>query len=166
VRHGGIDDGELFILLKLFKHMSFDSFVMWWGLCLVERVLASTNLNATKNRPHTLFASGPPQLVVNGSMHPPPPFNNGPLPMPPLLQQGQMMQGLPPLPQGYGGPPIQMQQQQHQGGLQQMQGCQDPPPQWGNQGPETGMQQQGMPPPLQFRPSLLGSHMLPPLHGF
>jgi hypothetical protein len=55
-----VDDSELFILLKLLKYMSFDSFVMWWGLCLAERVLASTSLNATKNWPHTLFASGPP----------------------------------------------------------------------------------------------------------
>jgi hypothetical protein len=156
-----VDDGELFILLKLLKHMSFDSFVMWWGLCLAEHVLVSTNLNTTKNWPHTLFVSGPPQLVVNGSMHPPPPFNSGP-----PLQQGQMMQGLPPPPQGYGGLLIQMQQQQHQGGLQQMQGCQAPLPQWGNQGLETGMQQQGMPLPLQFRPSLPGSHMPPPSHGF
>jgi splicing factor 3B subunit 4 len=188
VRHGGVGDGELFILLKLLKHMSYDSFVMWWGLCLAERVLASNNPNATKNRPHTLFASGPPQLVgppqlgqglppppaqgngsmvmnMNGPMHPPPPFNGGPPPMPPPPQQGQMMQGLPPPPQGYGGPPMQMQQQQHQGGPQQMQGGQGPLPQWGNQGPQM-MQQQGMPPPPQFRPGPPGSHMPPPPHGF
>jgi hypothetical protein len=83
-----VDDRELFILLKLLKHMSYDSFVMWWGLCLVERVLASINSNATKNRPYTLFASGPPQLVMNGPMHPPPPFNGSPPPMPPPPQQG------------------------------------------------------------------------------
>jgi hypothetical protein len=88
-----VDDGKLFILLKLLKHMSYDSFVMWWELCLAEHVLASTNPNATKNRLHTLFTSGPPQLVVNGPMHPPPPFNGGLSLMPPTPQQGQMMQG-------------------------------------------------------------------------
>jgi splicing factor 3B subunit 4 len=132
-----------------------------------ERLLASNNPNATKNRPHTLFASGPPQLVgppqlgqglppppvqanggmsMNGPMHHPPPvYNGGPPPMPPP-PQGQMMQGHPPPPQGYGGPPMQPQQ----GG---------PPPPWGNQG-------QGMPPPPQFRGGPPGSHMPPPPHGF
>jgi len=76
-----------------------------------ERTLASSNPNAQKNRPHTLFASGPPSLVgpptlgsglppppaqsngnmgmpsMNGQMHPPPQFNNGPPAMPPPPQQ-------------------------------------------------------------------------------
>ncbi|KAG0592764.1 hypothetical protein KC19_1G279200 [Ceratodon purpureus] len=154
---------------------------------MAERMLASNNPNATKNRPHTLFASGPPSLVgppqlgqglppapaqangsmgmgMNGSMHPPAPFNGGPPPMPPPPQQGQMMQGLPPPPpQGYGGPMQQQQHHQNQGPPQQMQGGQGGPPQWGNQGPPMGM------PPPQFRGGPPGSrppNMPPPPHGF
>nr|CAD1835443.1 unnamed protein product [Ananas comosus var. bracteatus] len=51
-----------------------------------ERVLAASNPGAQKNRPHTLFASGPPTLPngppVNGAVGAPipRPFANGPIP--------------------------------------------------------------------------------------
>ncbi|GMH14720.1 hypothetical protein Nepgr_016561 [Nepenthes gracilis] len=73
-----------------------------------ERVLASSNPNAQKSRPHTLFASGPPTLPnaprasgVVATPVPPRPFVNGAVPpsqMPPIR---------PPLPQGV-FPPMPM----------------------------------------------------------
>jgi splicing factor 3B subunit 4 len=160
-----------------------------------ERMLASSNPNVQKNRPHTLFASGPPSLVgppslgaglpppppqgmgnmgmpppsANGPMHHPPPFNNGMHPMPPPPpQQGQMMQNQPPPPQGYGGPPMQ----QNRGPPPPMQPGQGPPPPWANQPPP--MMQQRMPPPpgpppRQFQQGPPGSrppNMPPPPQGF
>lgn len=108
-----------------------------------ERMLAASNPGTQKNRPHTLFASGPPTLPSgpqhgNGNMHPPippPPFGNGP------LQHGQMPPSQPPQPQGGSFPPPMHASR--------------PPPPWSNQPPQQG---QGMPPPggiphqQQFRP--------------
>lgn len=108
-----------------------------------ERMLAASNPGTQKNRPHTLFASGPPTLPsgpphANGNMGPPmppPPFSNGP------LQHGQMPPSQPPQPQGGSFPPP-------------MQASRPPPP-WSNQPQQQG---QGMPPPggmphqQQFRP--------------
>lgn len=108
-----------------------------------ERMLAASNPGTQKNRPHTLFASGPPTLPsgpphANGNMGPPmppPPFSNGP------LQHGQMPPSQPPQQQGGSFPPP-------------MQASRPPPP-WSNQPQQQG---QGMPPPggmphqQQFRP--------------
>lgn len=108
-----------------------------------ERMLAASNPGTQKNRPHTLFASGPPTLPsgpqhANGNMGlpmPPPPFGNGP------LQHGQMPPSQPPQPQGGSFPPPMQPSR--------------PPPPWSNQPQQQG---QGMPPPggmphqQQFRP--------------
>ncbi|CAM6105131.1 unnamed protein product [Calypogeia fissa] len=156
-----------------------------------ERMLASSNPNSQKNRPHTLFASGPPSVVgppvagagppappqangssgppANGNMMPPPLFGNGPPPMPPPPpQQGPPSQ--PPPPQGppghFGGPP-------NQGPPHQMPPPGSGPPPWGNQGPQHGgmpphgqggmpPHQGGMPPPPQFRPGPPPPNMPPP----
>ncbi|KAL3701799.1 hypothetical protein R1sor_019821 [Riccia sorocarpa] len=142
-----------------------------------ERMLAASNPNAQKNRPHTLFASGPPSVVgppvagagpppippqsngnmgppsnLNGNMMPPPPFGNGPPPMPPPPQQGPPSQPPPPQgPPGHFGQPNQRPPHQMGSG---------PPPPWGNQPPQQGgMPPQAMPPPPQFRPP---SNMPPP----
>ncbi|KAJ7522844.1 hypothetical protein O6H91_18G029000 [Diphasiastrum complanatum] len=144
-----------------------------------ERMLAASNPGAQKNRPHTLFASGPPSLVgppvagngppapqVNGSLGPPPnltggmpppPFNNAPPPMMPLSsQQGHMPQSQPPPRPFSGGPPLQPGPGPHQG---------HPPP-WTNRPPTPPQgfsQQGGMPPPPQhFRPGPQGSRPPPP----
>ncbi|KAI3853070.1 hypothetical protein MKX03_020065 [Papaver bracteatum] len=97
-----------------------------------ERVLAASNPGTTKNRPHTMFASGPPTLLNgpaqgnNGPMGapmPPRPFMNGGIPhgqLPPPLRPPPMPPGgsFPP-PMQLGGPPPswpghqQQQQQQH-----------------------------------------------------
>ncbi|KAI5684220.1 hypothetical protein M9H77_05448 [Catharanthus roseus] len=101
-----------------------------------ERVLAASNPNVQKSRPHTLFASGPPSLPnvpqPNGTITapvPPRPFANGAVPPPP-------MPALRPPPMQHGVyPPMQM-----------------PPPQpWQGQPQQPG--HPGMPPPpmQQFR---------------
>lgn len=105
-----------------------------------ERVLAASNPNATKSRPHTLFASGPPSLPGpqgNGAMvapAPPRPFANGT-----VAPASMSMLRPPPPPQGATFPPMQV-----------------PRPAWPGQPPQPGqaMSQVGMPPPpvQQFRP--------------
>ncbi|KAI3895637.1 hypothetical protein MKW98_025428 [Papaver atlanticum] len=119
-----------------------------------ERVLAASNPGTTKNRPHTMFASGPPTLL-NG----PAQGNNGPMgaPMPPRpfmnggIPHGQLPPPLRPPPMPPGGsfpPPMQL------GG---------PPPSWPGHQQQHGqmMVPAGMPPPQhqQFRPP---PNMLPP----
>ncbi|KAK9113154.1 hypothetical protein Scep_020673 [Stephania cephalantha] len=79
-----------------------------------ERVLAASNPGAQKNRPHTLFASGPPTLPngpqSNGTMSapmPPRPFANGsvpPGPIPPIRAPIPQPGAFPP-PMQLGGPP-------------------------------------------------------------
>lgn len=117
-----------------------------------ERVLAASNPGTHKNKPHTLFASGPPTLhnsgAVNGTISapmPPRPFVNGPIP-------GGQMPPMRPMPPSQGGqfpPPM------HMGG----------PPTWHGQPqqPNQGMPPPVMPPPppqmQQFRPPPL---MRPP----
>ncbi|KAL5715200.1 hypothetical protein ACHQM5_017057 [Ranunculus cassubicifolius] len=95
---------------------------------VAERVLAASNPGIQKNRPHTMFAAGPPTLAnvpqVNGT----PPIARPPISIPPPVGMR-----LPP-PQGGGFPPPM-----------QMTG----PPSWQNAPPH------GMPPPpvqQQFRP--------------
>ncbi|KAL6012359.1 hypothetical protein ACLOJK_002846 [Asimina triloba] len=73
---------------------------------LQQSVLAARNPNTQKNRPHTLFASGPPTASkwANGTMGtamPPRPFTNG------VVPPGQMMplRPAPPLPQAGPFPP-------------------------------------------------------------
>lgn len=106
-----------------------------------ERVLAASNPGIQKNKPHTLFASGPPTLpngaTVNGTMGtamPPRPYGN--------VQASQMRPVRPvPPPQGQFPPPM------HIGG----------PPAWHGQPQQPG---QVLPPPVipplpqmrQFRP--------------
>lgn len=112
-----------------------------------ERVLAASNPNAQKHRPHTLFASGPPTLPqANGTVAtpaPPRPLANGAVPpssMPPFRP--------PPPPQLGSFPPPPMQ----------MAG----PPSWPNQPPQPGQTAPPSmpPPPPQFRP--LHPNMMPP----
>ncbi|KAJ8431598.1 hypothetical protein Cgig2_025640 [Carnegiea gigantea] len=112
-----------------------------------ERVLAASNPNAQKHRPHTLFASGPPTLPqANGTVPtpaPPRPLANGAVPpssMPPFRP--------PPPPQLGSFPPPPMQ----------MAG----PPSWPNQPPQPGQTAPPSmpPPPPQFRP--LHPNMMPP----
>ncbi|KAF3793980.1 Splicing factor 3B subunit 4 [Nymphaea thermarum] len=124
-----------------------------------ERVLAASNPAAQRNRPHTLFASGPPTLPnsaqANGTINtgmPPRPFVNG------SVLPGQIpaiRPPPPPPPQGAGFPPPM-----HSLG----------PPAWPGQVPQQG---QAMPPPgmmappPQFRPPLRPPppNMPPPPHG-
>ncbi|XP_075493918.1 LOW QUALITY PROTEIN: uncharacterized protein LOC142531604 [Primulina tabacum] len=55
-----------------------------------ERVLAASNPTTQKNRPHTMFASGPPTLPQTNNTAavpvPPRPFANGTIPPPPVQQ--------------------------------------------------------------------------------
>nr|CAD1835379.1 unnamed protein product [Ananas comosus var. bracteatus] len=109
-----------------------------------ERVLAASNPGAQKNRPHTLFASGPPTLPngppVNGTVGAPipRPFANGPIPA------GQVPSVRPPPPPiGQFPPPVQMA----------------PPPSWPAQPPPgQNFHPSAIPPPMQFRPP----HSMPP----
>ncbi|KAI4368965.1 hypothetical protein MLD38_017462 [Melastoma candidum] len=112
-----------------------------------ERVLAASNPNSQKSRPHTLFASGPPTLAgprANGSVAPPPPrpYTNGTIPPPPV----PIVRPLPP-------PQATFQTILLAGR-----------PAWPPQAPQPGqvISQQGMPPPpmQQFRPP--PSNMPPP----
>ncbi|KAF8406409.1 hypothetical protein HHK36_008496 [Tetracentron sinense] len=106
-----------------------------------ERVLASSNPGAHKNRPHTMFASGPPTLPnvpqANGTMGapmPPRPFANGAVP------PGQIPLLRPPQPRAGAFPPMQLAG----------------PPSWPGQPQQQGqaMAPPMMPPPplQQFRP--------------
>ncbi|RZC67041.1 hypothetical protein C5167_010728 [Papaver somniferum] len=124
-----------------------------------ERVLAASNPGTTKNRPHTMFASGPPTLLNgpaqgnNGPMGapmPPRPFMNGGIPhgqLPPPLRPPPMPpSGSFPPPMQLGGPPPswpghQQQQQQQHGQMMVPSGM--PPPQH---------QQQFRPPPNMLPP--------------
>lgn len=139
-----------------------------------ERMLASSNPNIQKNRPHTLFASGPPSLggsvpqtmppQTNGNMGPSstmngsvaPVFNNGPQIPPSPIQQGQLPPAQLHRPPGpFGGPPMQQP-----GGPPRQSG-----PGWPGQTPPQG---QGVPPvgmpmpPQQFRPPPPGARPMPP----
>ncbi|XP_077233293.1 uncharacterized protein LOC143875583 [Tasmannia lanceolata] len=122
-----------------------------------ERVLASSNPGTTKNRPHTMFASGPPTLLngpqANGAMGapmPPRPFVNGPVP------PGQMPPLRPPPPQGGPfPPPMQLPGMPSWPGQPQQQGQAMAPPVM-------------PPPPMQhFRPLMRPPppNMPPPLQG-
>ncbi|KAI5057549.1 hypothetical protein GOP47_0027564 [Adiantum capillus-veneris] len=133
-----------------------------------ERMLASNNPNIQKNRPHTLFASGPPSLAGPPSsgppsmpmqgLGPPPvipvPFTNGPLnplaalqrPPPPQAPMPAFMgqPGAPTMPTASGWPNQSMQQ--------------------GQVIPSMG-QQQFRPPPPMTRPTLPPNMPAPP-QGF
>ncbi|XWS42034.1 hypothetical protein CRYUN_Cryun17cG0134000 [Craigia yunnanensis] len=111
-----------------------------------ERVLASSNPNTQKSRPHTLFASGPPTLPsgphANGAIGapvPPRPFVNGTVP------PGPMPVVRPPPPQNVPFPPMQLTGQAH----------------WQGQ-----PQQPVMPPPMQFRPPPPNMPPPPPQSAF
>ncbi|KAL6842322.1 hypothetical protein ACP4OV_027749 [Aristida adscensionis] len=69
-----------------------------------ERLLAVNNPGAQKNRPHTMFASGPPtQGLADGGAAVPRPFGNGSVPEPiPNIRPP------PPAPMGQFPPPMQM----------------------------------------------------------
>ncbi|KAK4730674.1 hypothetical protein R3W88_023662 [Solanum pinnatisectum] len=105
-----------------------------------ERVLASSNPGTQKNRPHTMFASGPPTLPgvpqANGAVGapiPPRPFANGPMPPAPV----PAIRPPPMQPNVY--PPMQMPPPQ---------AWQGQPMQPGPAGiPQQQMQFRGMPPP-------------------
>ncbi|KAK4269795.1 hypothetical protein QN277_022904 [Acacia crassicarpa] len=114
-----------------------------------ERVLAASNPGAQKNRPHTLFASGPPTLPnvtqANGAIAapvPPRPYANGVAPPAiPALRP-------PPPPQAGPFPPMPVA----------------PQPTWHQQQPGQTIPQSMMPPPSvqQFRPPHLSMPPLPP----
>lgn len=105
-----------------------------------ERVLAASNPGTQKNRPHTMFASGPPTLPgvpqANGAVGapiPPRPFANGPMPPAPV----PAIRPPPMQPNVY--PPMQMPPPQ---------AWQGQPMQPGAAGiPQQQMQFRGMPPP-------------------
>lgn len=110
-----------------------------------ERILASNNPGTQRNRPHTLFASGPPSLpgsqpngTMGAPMIPPRPFMNGQMPPAPVLT----IRAPPPPQGGHFPPPMQMAPPQWPG-----------PPQQSSQGmghPLMQMPQMQM----QFRPPL------------
>ncbi|KAL0332518.1 UNVERIFIED_CONTAM: Splicing factor 3B subunit [Sesamum calycinum] len=114
-----------------------------------ERVLAASNPATQKNRPHTMFASGPPTLPPqpNGTVNapaPPRPFANGSVPPAPI----PALRPPPPQPPQPMYPPAQMPAQSWQG----------QPPQPGSTGIPPPMQQfRGMPPPPppQVSPALV-----------
>lgn len=126
-----------------------------------ERVLAASNPNAQKNRPHTLFASGPPTLSqANGAVPTPvaprllangaaPPSTVPPFRPPPPPQVG----AFPPPPMQMSGPPSWPgQPHQPQGAPPSM--PPPPPPQFRPVFPNM------MPPPPQGAPGLV--RPLPP----
>ncbi|KAL0913974.1 hypothetical protein M5K25_017469 [Dendrobium thyrsiflorum] len=127
-----------------------------------ERILASNNPGTQRNRPHTLFASGPPSLAgsqANGTISapiPPRPFINGQIPPAPVLTVRP-----PPPPQGgQFPPPIQIQMQM------QMQMAAAPWPGQPQQ-PGQGIGPPAMQPPqmqMQFRPPIRPPppNMMPP----
>ncbi|KAL2521134.1 RNA-binding (RRM/RBD/RNP motif) family protein [Forsythia ovata] len=102
-----------------------------------ERVLAASNPTGQKNRPHTLFASGPPMLPPqpNGTVTapaPPRPFANGSVPQLPM----PVLRPPPPQPPHTGVyPPMQM----------------PGPPSWQGQPPQPGQMGMAPPPMQQFR---------------
>ncbi|KAL6003663.1 hypothetical protein ACLOJK_023897 [Asimina triloba] len=118
-----------------------------------ERVLAASNPNTQKNRPHTLFASGPPTLPngpqANGTMGaamPPRPFPNG------VVPPGQMMPlrpAPPPLQAGPYPPPMHP----------------PPPSSWHGQPPQQGQPMPPPPPMQQFRPPMPQVRPPPPPQG-
>ncbi|KAJ8649722.1 hypothetical protein MRB53_002745 [Persea americana] len=128
-----------------------------------ERVLAASNPNTQRNRPHTLFASGPPTLPAaaqaNGTMSapmPPRPFANGPLPpgqMPPTLRLPPPPAGSFPPPMHLAGPPSWPGQPQQQGQGMAPPSIMPPPPQ---------QQMQFRPPPPNMPPPPQGMMSRPP----
>ncbi|XXG42663.1 hypothetical protein AAC387_Pa01g2888 [Persea americana] len=128
-----------------------------------ERVLAASNPNTQRNRPHTLFASGPPTLPAaaqaNGTMGapmPPRPFANGPLPpgqMPPTLRLPPPPAGSFPPPMHLAGPPSWPGQPQQQGQGMAPPSIMPPPPQ---------QQMQFRPPPTNMPPPPQGMMSRPP----
>ncbi|RWR80428.1 splicing factor 3B subunit 4 [Cinnamomum micranthum f. kanehirae] len=128
-----------------------------------ERVLAASNPNTQRNRPHTLFASGPPSLPAaaqaNGTMGapmPPRPFANGPLPpgqMPPTLRLPPPPAGSFPPPMHLAGPPSWPGQPQQQGQGMAPPSIMPPPPQ---------QQMQFRPPPPNMPPPPQGMMSRPP----
>lgn len=114
-----------------------------------ERVLAASNPNVQKSRPHTLFASGPPTLPnvpqANGTISapvPPRPFANGSVPPPPM----PALRPPPPQPGLY--PPVQIPAPQPWQG-QPQQGQPGIPPQ-----PMQQYRSMPPPPPMQMAPPL------------
>ncbi|XP_008787309.2 splicing factor 3B subunit 4-like [Phoenix dactylifera] len=108
-----------------------------------ERVLASSNPGTQKNRPHTLFASGPPTLTNGpqanaggGAPIPPRPYANGAIPPGPVR---------PPPPMGQFPPPMQMAG----------------PPSWPGQAQPPS---QSIPPPTMLPPPL--QHYRPPAQPY
>ncbi|KAI3922318.1 hypothetical protein MKX01_006007 [Papaver californicum] len=130
-----------------------------------ERVLAASNPGTTKNRPHTMFASGPPTLL-NG----PAQGNNGPMGAPmgaPMPTRPFMNGGIPP---GQLPPPLRPPPMPPSGSFPPPMQLGGPPSSWpGHQQQQQQQQQQhgqmmvpsGMPPPQhqQFRPP---PNILPP----
>ncbi|MCO5595249.1 hypothetical protein L7F22_049289 [Adiantum nelumboides] len=133
-----------------------------------ERMLASNNPNIQKNRPHTLFASGPPSLAGPPTSGPPSmpmqalgslpaipiPFSNGPLnPMAVLQRPPPPQASMPPF-VGQPGAPVMTA-----------------PSGWPNQSAPQGQvmppmaQQQFRPPPPITRPTLPPNMSAPP-QGF
>ncbi|XP_072988720.1 uncharacterized protein [Typha latifolia] len=112
-----------------------------------ERVLAASNPGTQKNRPHTMFASGPPTLAngtqANGGIGAPIP------PRPFTMPAGQVPPARPPPPPvGQFPPPMQF----------------SGPPAWPSQ-PQPGQTlppPSMQPPPLQFRPQMHAPPNMPP----
>lgn len=133
---------EWVLIMKIFgSYHSMNSEMMF--LCVIsqcaERILASSNPAAQRNRPHTLFASGPPTLPngprangAAGTPIPPRPFANGAVP------PSQMPPVRPPPPMGQFPPPMQLAG----------------PPSWPGQ-PQPSNHPMPPPPPFQqFRPPM------------
>ncbi|XWS29315.1 hypothetical protein CRYUN_Cryun24cG0018500 [Craigia yunnanensis] len=119
-----------------------------FSFILIQRVLAASNPNPQKSRPHTLFASGPPTLPsgpqANGAIGapvPPRPFANDTVPPGPMPVVRP-----PPPPQSVSFPPMQLTGQAPWQGQPQQPGQPMPHP--------------VMPLPMQFRPP--PPNMLPP----
>jgi splicing factor 3B subunit 4 len=128
---------------------------------LTERLLAANNPGSQKNRPHTMFASGPPtQGLPNGAPPVPRPFGNGSV-------RGQIPQiRPPPVPVGQFPPPMQMHGQPAWPAPPQ---SMPPPMQLQYRLPVRPPQPNMMPPPVgMVRPpppptSMAGQHMwMPP----
>lgn len=122
-----------------------------------ERVLAASNPNVQKSRPHTLFASGPPTLPnvpqANGTISapvPPRPFANGSVPPPPM----PALRPPPPQPGLY--PPVQIPAPQPWQGQPQQPGQPGMPPQ-----PMQQFRSMPPPPPMQMAPPLSRPPPLP-----
>ncbi|KAJ6837936.1 splicing factor 3B subunit 4 [Iris pallida] len=147
-----------------------------------ERVLAASNPGITKNRPHTMFASGPPTLPngaqVNGNIGtlPPRPYTNAPIPqgqMPPVRPPPPPQNVQFPPPMHMGGPPawpgqqqpdMQQQFQQFRPPMRPPVNMPPPPPSMMRPPPPSGV---GMPPPpMMWRPppppQQMGGRPMPP----